>query len=127
MSITIQKVSLTGFAVEVGDDSPHGQITLEGSKGEMILLACAIDDLVAMAGAFSKAILADLVRRGHAADAAGALLHRRMATTEEHVAARIQVVAGVAAHALVVNTLEDKQLRLLLMPAQRDVVLQGLA
>jgi hypothetical protein len=127
MSITIQEVRLKGFAVAVGDDSLDGQITLEGSKGEMILLACAIDDLVALAGAFSKAILADLVRRGHAADATGALLLRRMVTTEEHVAARIQVVGGSAAHALVVNTLEDKQLRLLLMPAQRDVVLHGLA
>ncbi|MEP6546703.1 MAG: hypothetical protein ABJD53_04500 [Gammaproteobacteria bacterium] len=126
MSITIQEVALKGFSVALGDDSIHGRISLEGSKGEMILLTCPMDDLVAMAQAFAQTALADLVRLGKATDAAGALLHRRTATAEDHVAARIQVVGEGAAHVLVVNTLEDKQLRILLMPAQRDAVLQAL-
>ncbi len=126
MSITIQEVALQRFSVVVSEDSLHGQITLAGSKGEMILLTCTMVDVLAMAGALSKAALAELIRLGKAAEA-DAMLHRRSAATEDHVAARIQVVAEGAAHALVVNTIEDKQLRILLMPAQRDAVLRGLA
>ena len=126
MSITIQEVALQGFSVAVSDDSLHGRVTLEGSKGEMILLTCTLHDLVALAGAFAARALADLVRLGEAAKGDGTLLNRRAAATEDHVAARIQVVAEGAAHALVVNTLEDRQLRNLLMPAQRDAVLRAL-
>jgi hypothetical protein len=126
MSITIQEVALKDFSVADGDDPLHAQVTLEGSKGEMILLTCTVGDLVALAGAFAGAALADLVRLGKSAEGDGALLHRRTAGTEDHVAARIQVVAEGAAYALVVNTLEDRQLRILLMPAQRDAVLREL-
>ena len=38
MSITIQEVALQGFSVALSEDSSHGRITLEGSKGEMLLL-----------------------------------------------------------------------------------------
>jgi hypothetical protein len=127
MSITIQEVGLKDFRVAVSDDSLQGRITLEGSKGEMILLTCTMAEVVAMTGALSEAALAELIRRGKAAESEGSMLHRRAAATENHVAARIQVVAEGAAHAVVVNTLEDKQLRILLMPAQRDAVLRGLA
>ena len=127
MSITIQEVALKGFRVALSDDSLHGRVTLEGSKGEMILLTCTLGDLAALARAFADSALADLIRQGEAAKGADTLLHRRAASTEDHVAARIQVVAEGGTHALVVNTLEDTQLRILLMPAQRDAVLRALA
>lgn len=127
MSVTVQEVNLKEFSITVSEDFLQSRITLEGDKGEVILLACAIDDLLAMAAAFSNVALADLVRRGNAAEPADTLLRRRTASSEDHVPSRIQVVREGAAHALILNTIEDKQLRILLMPAQRDAVLQLLS
>jgi hypothetical protein len=124
MSVTIQEVSLKDVSITVSDDFLKGRITLEGDKGEVILLACSIDDLTGMTAALSKVLLAELVRRGNAAEAADSLLHRRTATIEDHVPSRIQVVREGATHALILNTIADTQLRILLMPAQRDAVLQ---
>jgi energy-coupling factor transporter ATP-binding protein EcfA2 len=124
MSVTIQEITLAGFGVVDGDDPLVSRINLEGTKGEMILLTCATGDLTAIAGEYSKATLANLVQRNRTAKSTGGLLDRRTATTEEHVAAHIGVVKDGAALALILNTIEDKQLRILLMPAQRDALLQ---